>query len=217
MKKRKPLLQWLGLLGVIGFLSYGAAVFLSPLAYPGYNWTAQAVSDLSASAAPSRLLWNQLGALYGKCALVCSTLACVFVQGRLTKPLRLGVYLFALMNWVGVGFDMFPLSEGGSASVSSPQLQDIMHLVVTGCVVLLSVLSLALLTLKGWREYRALACLAGAALILMLLGGVGSGVFPQLFGVFERFSVFSAAGFNAVLGVFLFLGFPANGQSLTTT
>lgn len=94
MQKKKSLIEWLGLLGVISLISYTAAALFSPLAYPGYQWTAQAVSDLSASTAPSRMLWNQLAALYGNCGIVCTTLVCVFLQGRLTRPLRLGVYLF---------------------------------------------------------------------------------------------------------------------------
>ena len=56
---KKALLQKLGLLGVVSFLSYTAAVVFSPLAYPGYNWMAQAVSDLSAANAPSLALWNR--------------------------------------------------------------------------------------------------------------------------------------------------------------
>lgn len=50
---KKTFLQKLGLLGVLSFLSYAAAVVFSPLAYPGYRWMAQAVSDLSAANAPS--------------------------------------------------------------------------------------------------------------------------------------------------------------------
>ena len=38
---KKPLLQRLGLLGILSLLSYGAAVIFAPLAYPGYNWMAQ--------------------------------------------------------------------------------------------------------------------------------------------------------------------------------
>ena len=34
---KKSLLQKLGLLGVVSFLSYTAAVVFAPLAYPGYN------------------------------------------------------------------------------------------------------------------------------------------------------------------------------------
>ena len=53
---KRALTQKLGLLGVLSFLSYTAAVIFAPLAYPGYSWTAQAVSDLSAVNAPSRAL-----------------------------------------------------------------------------------------------------------------------------------------------------------------
>ena len=60
----------MGLLGVVSLLSYAAAVFFSPLAYPGYNAMAQAVSDLSAVNAPSQMLWNQLSALYNVCGVV---------------------------------------------------------------------------------------------------------------------------------------------------
>ena len=66
MIKEKSLLNYCGLLGVAAFLSYTAAVVFSPLAYSGYDWMAQAVSDLSASNAPSHQLWNQLSSLYAK-------------------------------------------------------------------------------------------------------------------------------------------------------
>ena len=67
----KSLIQKLGLPGVVSFLSYTAAVVFAPLAYPGYNWMAQAVSDLSAANAPSLVLWIQLSALYNVCEVVC--------------------------------------------------------------------------------------------------------------------------------------------------
>ena len=55
---KRSLTQKLGLLGVVSFLSYTAAVVFAPLTYPGYHWMAQAVSDLSAANAPSLALWN---------------------------------------------------------------------------------------------------------------------------------------------------------------
>ena len=60
---KKSLIQKLGLLGIVSFLSYTAAVVFAPLAYPGYNPLSQAVSNLSAANAPSLALWNQLSAL----------------------------------------------------------------------------------------------------------------------------------------------------------
>ena len=50
---KKQFINYCGLLGVVALISYTAAIVFSPLAYPGYNWMSQAVSDLSASNAPS--------------------------------------------------------------------------------------------------------------------------------------------------------------------
>ena len=47
--KKKNFLNYCGLLEIVALLSYTVAVVFSPLDYPGYNWMAQAVSDLSGS------------------------------------------------------------------------------------------------------------------------------------------------------------------------
>ena len=78
-------LQELDRLTIVSFLSYTAAVVFAPLAYPGYNWLAQAVSDLSAANAPSLALWNQLSALYNACEAVCATVVCIGIQGLKTR------------------------------------------------------------------------------------------------------------------------------------
>lgn len=207
-KMKKPLIHKLGLLGTVSLISYTAAVVFSPLAYPGYNWMAQAVSDLSASNAPSKMLWQQLSSLYGVCGIVSVTMVCVFIQGRLTKTLRIGIYLFAIMNWVSnVGYALFPLSESGNAGT----FQDSMHIyVVTAFVVLLSIVSLVVIMVGGYRnkQYRSLAVWATAALSSMLLGAICTNIVPkEFFGIPERFSVFAATGFNAVLGMYLYTGF----------
>jgi len=80
---KKALINWLGLLGIVSFLSYAAAVVFSPLAYPNYDWLSQAVSDLSAANAPSLTLWNRLSSLYGLCGIVCVMMVCVAIQGKL--------------------------------------------------------------------------------------------------------------------------------------
>lgn len=205
---KKTLINWLGLLGLISLLSYIAAVIFSPLAYPDYNWMAQAVSDLSAANAPSKMLWNQLSSLYGICQMVSIMMVCVFVQNKLTKTLRIGIYLFAVMNWItNIGFSMFPLSNSGYAG----NFQDMMHgFVVTPLVILFSIVSLIVIIIGSYqyKQYKILAKWAAATLFLMIIGAVGVGIAPnEYFGIFERFSVFAVAGFNAVLGVYLFKGF----------
>lgn len=205
---KRTLINWLGLLGIVSLLSYTAAVIFAPTAYPGYNWMAQAVSDLSADNAPSKMLWEQLSSLYGGCGIVSIMMVCVFVQGKLNKTIRIGIYLFAAMNWVSnAGYKMFPLSDSGNAGT----FQDIMHIyVVTVLVVLLSIISLVVIMIGGCREkkYRSIAVWAMIALLLMFAGAIGTNVVPkEFFGIPERFSVFAATGFNAVLGIYLFRGF----------
>lgn len=205
---KKTLINRLGLLGLLSLLSYTAAVIFAPLAYPGYDWMAQAVSDLSASNSPSQMLWQQLSSLYSVCGVVSVTLVCVFIQGKLTKTLRIGIYLFAVMNWISnVGYSMFPLSDSGNAGA----FQDIMHIyVVTVLVVLLSIVSLVVIMVGGYRnrQYRSLAVWATIALLLMFAGAIGTNIVPkEFFGIPERFSVFAATGFNAVLGFYLYCGF----------
>ena len=82
--------------------------------------------------------------------------------------------------------------------------------VVTVLVVLLSIISLIVIMIGGYRDkkYRSLAVCASVALLLMFAGAIGVNIVPrEYFGIFERFSVFAAAGFNAVLGIYLFFGF----------
>ena len=211
---RKPLIHWLGLTGVVALLSYAAAVVFAPLAYPDYNWMAQAVSDLSAEAAPSRQLWNQLAAPYTICGIVCATCVALFVLHKRvgTRLFRVGICLFMAMNWVSaLGYGMFPLADGGKEIAS---FQEIMHMVVTALVVLLSIASLVCLIIAGCREktVRGTGLWAALVLAMMLIGSVGTGIVPpQYFGIAERFSVFSAVGFNAVLGMYLFRGFKRAG------
>ena len=201
---KRTLTQKLGLLGLVSFLSYAAAVIFAPLAYPDYNWMAQAVSDLSAADAPSLALWNQLSALYNACEVVCVTVVCIGMQGRKTRLLRTGIYLFAVMEWISaIGYRMFPLSTGGYAGT----FQDVMHMFVTALVVLLSIVSLTVIIIAGAKERicRSYGVCAAVALGMMLVGAVGMKLVPAAyFGVVERFSVFAATGFNAALGVHLF-------------
>ena len=201
---KKSLLQKLGLLGVVSLLSYTAAVVFSPLAYPGYDWMSQAVSDLSAANAPSLALWNRLSSLYNVCEVLCATLVCVGIQGKKSKLLRVGVYIFAVMEWVSaVGFRMFPLSDSGYAGA----FQDKMHLLVTALVVLLSIASLTVIIIAGAKNKscRSYGICAGIALGMMLVGALGMKIVPsEHFGIVERFSVFAATGFNSALGIHLY-------------
>ena len=183
----RKLINWLGLTGVIAFISYMLAVVISPTAFPGYNWMEQAVSDLSAESAPSRMLWNQIAALYNVCSVVCATCVSIFISNE--------------------GYAMFPLADSGKEIAS---FQEIMHIAVTAAVVLLSIVSLVCLIIAGFRKngIRRIGIWAAVALLMMMIGAIGQkAVPPQYFGIIERFSVFAAVGFSAICGIYLFRGF----------
>ena len=195
----------LGICGIISLLSYTAMVVFSPLAYPGYDWLSMAVSDLSAVGAPSAELAGQLNALYGPCGLVSIMAVCVASQNLKTKVLRLGIYFFAAMEWISdVGYKLFPWV----ADADSSHPQNVIHLIVTALVVIFSLAALILSIIGAKKEgMKSLFIWACVCLTAMLLGPVGTGIMPKaVFGLFERFSTFSAVTFNAVLGTFLLLG-----------
>lgn len=126
------------------------------------------------------------------------------IQGQKTRRLRAGVYLFAIMEWVSaIGYRMFPLSDSGYAGA----FQDMMHIVVTALVVLLSIVSLSVIVSAGLKDKscRFYGVCAAIALGMMIVGAMGMKIVPaQYLRVVERFSVFAATGFNAALGIHLF-------------
>ena len=204
---KRTRLQKFGLLGIINFLSYMVALIFAPLAYPNYDWRSQAVSDLSAVNAPSRMLCDQLSAFYPFCGLVCVTLVCIYIKDRFTKAFRTGIYLFTIMTWISaVGYRMFPLVDPNQLG----SFQDLMHLVVTALVVGLSIISLTILIIAGFHKgtYPSLAIWAAITLAMMFIGAIGTGVVPrQYFGIVERFSVTAATAFPTILGIYLYNGF----------
>lgn len=196
---KKQLLNYCGLLGTISFISYTCAVFISPLTYPHYNAMKQAVSDLSAINAPSLKLWNILSTPYHLCTLVCATCICIGIRNLYTRRLRTGIYLFTLMEWISaLGFNMFPLTKSGYAGT----FQDMIHLFITGIVVLLSIVSLVIIILSHVPYFSITALVS---LLMMLIGAIGMNIVSQdYFGIVERFSVFGPVIYNAVLGLFLY-------------
>lgn len=202
MEKR---VRMFGILGVISLLSYTAMVVFSPLAYPGYDWLSMAVSDLGAEGAPSEQLASQLNALFGPCGLVSIMFVCVGVAGCKSKVLKSGIYFFATMEWIcNVGYNLFPWVK--DAPASNPQ--NVMHLLVTVLVVVFSLASLVLVAIGARKEeMKSLGIWAIVCLVAMLIGPLGTSLLPKaVFGLFERFSTFSAVVFNAILGIYLMKG-----------
>lgn len=207
--KHKKFINWLSLSAVLGLIVYTLHDVIGAMYYPGYDWMSQAVSDLTAQNAPSFVVAKGLSSVYALLACITSVVVCLLIQGKGHRAFRLGVYLFAIMNWISaIGYALFPLSSSGYAGT----FQDVMHVyVVTVLVVLLSIVSLVSIILGGFkdsRRYRSLSIWACAALTCMLIGPIGMAVVPSnYFGIVERFSVYSAVFFNAILGLYGFASF----------
>ena len=135
-----------------------------------------------------------------------SALVCILIKNEKSKTLRVGVYLFAIMNFISaIGYALFPLSSAGYDG----SVRTFIHVyILTALVVLLSIVSLILIAIgsfKGKEKHELLGILAIVALILMFVGAVGSANVPkEIFGIIERFSTYSAVIFTGILGIYGF-------------
>lgn len=209
--KNKTFINWMGLFGIVSFLSYLLAIIFSPIAYPGYDWMSQAVSDLSANNAPSLFLWNQLSAPYEICGIVSIMFVVFYVKDNASKSIRTGIYMFALMNWISaIGYKVFPLSASGYGG----SFQDVMHMIITALVVFLTISSLVLIIIGSIKnKNKKLTTFTTIILVLLFIGAIGAGIVPkEYFGIPERISVLATTSYNLILGLFLFFGFEKNNK-----
>lgn len=204
--EKKKLINWLALSGIFSIVFYLLHDIVGAMNYPGYNWMSQAVSDLTATDSPSFVVASGFVTVYKILSCLCSALLCILIKNEKKKSLRLGVYLFSIMNFISaIGYALFPLSSSGFDG----SVQSIVHVyVLTALVVLLSIISLIIIavgSLKGENKHKLLGILAIISLILMFVGTVGSQSAPkEIFGIFERFSTYSAVIFTGILGLYGF-------------
>lgn len=201
--KEKKLCRAFCLSGVLGLIFYALHDIVGAANYPGYKWMSQAVSDLTATDAPSFAIAKGFSSAHGVLSVVCGLFVLVLVQNR-HKLTKLGVALFATKSVISaIGYSLFPLSSAGYDG----SVQSFIHsFIITSVVVMLSIVSLLLIGIGSFKDGRkALGGLAFAALALMFIGAVGSGAAPKdYFGIFERFSTYSDVTFMAVMGLFHF-------------
>lgn len=199
---KQNILQYCGLLGILGVLFYFLHILVGGLLYVGYNPVKQAISDLTAIGAPSELAARILSGIYGVFIMAFSICFYIFFRRKLNRIFSLGALFLLIMNVVSaIGYTAFPLSEAGFADT----FQDTMHLVVTVLVVVLSIVALILLAI-GFiksKRYKIWGFIAIATLILMATGSILSGAAPAILGFAERISLYSLQIFTAILSLFM--------------
>lgn len=201
--KNKKLINYLCLSSVISIIFYILHDIVGAMNYPGYNPMSQAVSDLTATDAPSFIVASGFVTVYKILHCLALVLVCILSKNE-RKSLRIGIYLYTIMGFISsIGYALFPLSSAGNDG----SFQSFIHVyILTILVVLLSIVSLIIIALGSFKsKYRLLGTLALISLVLMFVGAVGSQNAPkEIFGVFERFSTYSAVIFNGILGLFGF-------------
>lgn len=202
--KKKKLINWFCLSGIVSVLFYILHDILGAMHYPNYNMLSQALSDLTAKDAPSFVIANGYITVYGIFNCLCCAVVSMLMENEENKVLKTGVYIFTTMNFISaVGYALFPLTSAGFDET----IQSIIHVyVITTLVVLLSIISLILIAIGALnKKHKTLGVLAILSLILMFIGAVGSNLVPkEYFGVIERFSTYSAVIFTLVLGIYGF-------------
>ena len=204
--KNKKLINWLCLSGALSVIFYLLHDAIGAMNYSGYNWMSRAVSDLTATSSPSFVIATGYLTVYKILNCLCCALLCILIKDEKSKALRMGIYLFSIMNFISaIGYALFPLSSAGYDGTT----QSFIHVyIVTTLVVLLSIISLIIIAIGAFRskeKYKWLGIFAIVSLILMFIGAVGSAnVSKEIFGLVERFSTYSAVVFTGILGLYGF-------------
>lgn len=199
---KSKLLQYCGWLGIIGVIFYFLHVLVGNLLYEGYNPVTQAISDLTAKGAPSKMVAGILTAFYGAFLFLFNLAFYLFFRKKINRIFSLGALSFIIMNLVStVGYTLFPLSEAGYANT----FQDIMHVAVTVLVVVLSITSLVLLAIGFFKsgKYKLMGILAIATLFFMMLGSILTGAATSILGIAERISIYSLHLYILALAIWL--------------
>lgn len=159
-----PFVRALLMCGAASSILYVIIDVIGAVSYPGYDYSAQAISEMSAIGAPTASLLAPWYALWSILFLA-FTLG-VWIVGRARRSLRWCAALLLAVAIVGSGFSLFPMSQRSAV----PTFSDTVHLVVAGATMVL--LSAAILAgagsfERGFRHYSAAT--VGVMLIFFLV------------------------------------------------
>lgn len=181
----------LTLFGMLGALAYAFHVVLGGFLWKGYSHIRQPISDLTAQGAPDRAFLTGITSVYAIFSIIFAIAAFMYIKKLKVKILSTGFILFICMHIVSASYNFFPEDLAGAQAT----FRGIMHWVVTGAIVPLTILSVLLIGLgfrkvKGFRGYSVYTVItsiilftAGGASVIILSQGLG------VFGLFERLNI----------------------------
>lgn len=197
--------RWLLFCGILAAAVYiGADIAAATLFYPGYDYGAQQVSELSAIGAPSRPFWMIMGYPYTLLLLAFAAGVWQASAGRLSlKATAIILGLFALNGFIW-GF-VAPMHMRGTTFTDT----DTMHIgfAIAAVVLILGQIGFGAAALgRGFRIYSALTVLAmlvAGGVVSTQVGKIAANEPTPWMGLVERVSVHGAMVWIAVFAAML--------------
>lgn len=191
--------------GILSSLLYVATDVLGGLLYDGYSFTSQMVSELMAIGAPSEAFVDPLFIIFGVLTVLFGVGVIREAGGR-NNALRITGVL--LIGYAVVGFTgptLFEMHQRGTVSGGS----DLPHIVVTGVLVLLTLLAMGFGAFALDRRFRRYTFTT--ILIMIVFGALAGSSGARLaagqptpgFGILERVNIYASLLWVAVLAVAL--------------
>ena len=184
--------------GILSTAIYIVADSICALVYPGYSYTSQAISELSAIGSPTTQLWKMLTFLFDP--LIMAFGLGVFLSSKKWLQKVTGTLLI-LFGISGYAWLFFPMNmRGNIGSVS-----DTGHLVLSVITVILLTLILAFGSDTVGKKFRIYSI--ATILVMLFFGFLVGQMAPKVaaqestpwMGIYERISVFSPMIWMSIL------------------
>jgi hypothetical protein len=133
--------------GMLEAFVYILHMVIGGMLWKDYNHLMQPISDLTAQGAPDRVFLGYFTGAYGVFSVIFTASAFMYVRKAGSKLLNAGLGIFLFMHIVSMTYELFPEDLLGSPMT----FQGLMHYIVTGIIVPLTILS-PLLTGVGKRR-----------------------------------------------------------------
>jgi len=178
--------------GILSSLLYiGTDIIAATMLYPGYSYTSQQISELSAIGAPTSSLWIAMTIVWSP--LVIAFGIGVWLLAGQRRALRVTGILLVIWGIVGFVWLFFPMHPRGTEALAA----DVMHIVFAAAQLISMVLFIAFgaAALRwGFRLYSIVTIvllLVFGAMVSTQVTAIASGHPTPWAGVIERVSVYA--------------------------
>lgn len=177
--------------GILAPVIYIATDILAGMAYPGYDFFSQAISELSAIGAPTRPVWIALTFIFNP-LLVAFGIG-IYMTNTTKRSFRITGSLVTVWGLLGFVWLFFPMNMRGAIGSST----DTMHLIMAAITVLLMMFFMGSGAATHGRRFRIFSILM--ILTMLFFGALTGQQAPNVaanlptpwMGVTERISVYS--------------------------